>query len=84
MARVEIYSSPYCPYCVRAKALLDRKGALYEEIDVMANPNRRPEMERRSGGHTVPQIFIDGDHIGGCDELMALDRKGGLDPLLAL
>ncbi len=83
MARVEIYSSPYCPYCVRAKALLDRKGADYEEIDVMAKPDRRPEMERRAGRHTVPQIFIDGTHIGGCDELMALDRKGGLDPLLA-
>lgn len=84
MAHVEIYSTPFCPYCVRAKGLLDKKGAAYDEIDVMRHPDRRPEMEKRAnGGHTVPQIFIDGQHIGGCDELMALDRQGGLDPLLA-
>lgn len=83
MATVEVYSSPFCPYCTRAKQLLKSKNVDYKEIDVMMHPDRRAEMEERAGRHTVPQIFIDGTHIGGCDELLALDRKGGLDPMLA-
>jgi glutaredoxin 3 len=84
MARVEIYTTPTCPFCVQAKRLLAAKGAAYEEIDVAREPERRIEMTKRAkGGHTVPQIFIDGDHVGGCDDLMALDRAGRLDPLLA-
>ena len=83
MANIEIYTSPYCGYCYRAKALLDKKGAAFTEIDVMAESGRRAEMQARSnGGRTVPQIFIDGRHIGGCDDLYALDAAGGLDPLL--
>ena len=84
MAQVEIYTSPFCGYCSRAKRLLDQKGAAFTEIDVMTDGMRRDEMIKRAGGrHTVPQIFIDGKYIGGCDELYALDRAGGLDPLLA-
>jgi glutaredoxin 3 len=83
MADIEIYTSPYCGYCHAAKRLLATKGVTYTEIDVIAAPDRRPEMMRRAGGrHTVPQIFIDGRHVGGCDDLHALDRAGGLDPLL--
>ncbi len=85
MPKIEIYTSPWCPYCVRAKRLLDQKGVTYEEIDVMAQPRRRPEMEERAQGRTsVPQIFIDGRGIGGCDDMYALDRQGRLDPLLGL
>ena len=84
MANIEIYTSPYCGYCHRAKQLLSRKGAAFTEIDVMTDGARRAEMTTRAQGRqTVPQIFIDGKHIGGCDELHALDRAGGLDPLLA-
>lgn len=82
MATVEVYSSPFCPYCSRAKQLLTSKGVDYKEIDVMMHPDRRREMEERAGRHTVPQIFIDGTHVGGCDDLFALDRKGGLDSML--
>lgn len=85
MAKVEIYSSMFCPYCHRAKRLLEAKGVTYEEIDVDAQPQRRREMvERANGSRTVPQIFIDGRHVGGCDDIHALDRKGELDPLLQL
>jgi glutaredoxin 3 len=84
MAQIEIYSSPYCGFCHAAKRLLTTKGASFAEIDVIANPDKRPEMERRANGRrTVPQIFIDGKHIGGCDDLYALDRAGKLDPILA-
>lgn len=84
MAMIEIYTTPFCPYCVRAKRLLDRKGVAFTEIDVWQQPGRREEMVRRAGGRrTVPQIFIDGKGIGGSDELHALDARGGLDPLLA-
>lgn len=83
MAEVVIYSSPFCSYCHRAKRLLDEKGVAYEEIDVMQQPQRRVEMVERSGGRsTVPQIFIGGKGIGGCDELYALNGSGELDPLL--
>ena len=84
MANIEIYTKEFCPYCSRAKALLDSKGVEYEEIDITMGGPRRPEMIQRAGGRTtVPQIFIDGKHIGGSDDLAALDRQGGLDPLLA-
>ena len=83
MAKIEIYASPFCGYCHAAKRLLIAKGAAFTEIDVIAQPERRAEMVQRSnGGRTVPQIFIDVLHIGGSDELHALDRRGGLDPLL--
>ncbi|MGR3722896.1 glutaredoxin 3 [Abyssibius alkaniclasticus] len=84
MVKVEIYTSPICGYCHAAKRLLGQKGISYEEIDVVANPDKRAEMMARArGGRTVPQIFINGTHIGGCDELYALDSAGKLDPLLA-
>ncbi|PVH28374.1 glutaredoxin 3 [Pararhodobacter oceanensis] len=83
MAKIEIYSSPFCGFCHAAKRLLTQKGASFTEIDVMKNPDRKAEMiQRAKGKRTVPQIFIDGAHIGGSDELHALDRRGGLDPLL--
>lgn len=82
--RILVYSTPFCGYCAAAKRLLTAKGAQYTEIDVMMDPERRQEMLAKSGGlRTVPQIFIDGRHIGGFDELNALDKAGGLDPLLA-
>lgn len=80
---VEIYTSPLCPYCWRAKRLLDHKGVPYQEIDVWREPGRRAEMVERGGGHTVPQIFLDGRPIGGCDDLYALEAAGELDRLLA-
>lgn len=84
MKTVEIYTTPICGYCHRAKRLLAAKGVPFTEIDVMADPSRRAEMMQRSGGgQTVPQIFIDGTPIGGCDELHALERRGALDPMLA-
>ena len=79
---ITIYTTPICPYCYRAKALLDEKGVAYTEIDVMMNPAKRQEMMARSGRRTVPQIFIDDYHVGGCDDLYRLDREGRLDPLL--
>ncbi len=85
MAHVEIYTSPFCPYCVRAKRLLDSKGVSYEEVDVYQHPNRRDEMVERAGGRTtVPQVFIDGQSLGGCDDIHALEHQGKLDPLLGL
>lgn len=84
MADITIYTTMFCPFCHRAKGLLQRKGAAFEEIDVDITPGAREEMVRRAGGRrTVPQIFIGGTYIGGSDELHALDAKGGLDPLLA-
>ncbi|HEY9164118.1 MAG TPA: glutaredoxin 3 [Magnetovibrio sp.] len=82
MVEVEIYTTPICPYCIRAKALLDKKGVKYTEVDVMRNPGKRKEMEERSGGHTVPQIFIGGEAIGGCDDLFELDFDGELNTML--
>jgi len=83
MASIDIYTTGLCPYCYRAKKLLDDKGAAYEEIDVMFTPGKRDEMISRSGGRrTVPQIFIGETHVGGYDDLAALDKAGGLDPLL--
>jgi glutaredoxin 3 len=82
MAEVVIYTRPFCGYCARAIALLNHKGAPFTEIEAGMDPDKRREMIERSGRSTFPQIFIDGRHIGGCDELMALDRAGELDPLL--
>lgn len=82
-AKVEIYTRWGCPYCVRAKALLDAKQVAYTEYDItLGGPKQAEMMERAPGARTVPQIFIDDRGIGGCDELHALDRAGGLDPLL--
>lgn len=84
MARIEIYTTPTCPYCIAAKKLLTQKGAAFEEISVAGDPGGRAAMTARAGGRTtVPQIFIDDRHIGGCDDLYALDGEGGLDALLA-
>ena len=84
MPKVRIYTTPICPYCVRAKALLTRKGVPFEEIDVYMDADARSDMEKEScGARTVPQIFIGDHYVGGCDQLYELDRAGGLDPLLA-
>jgi len=84
MAEIEIYSKFLCPYCMRAKSLLKRKKQTFKEIDVGRSAELRDEMiKRASGRSTVPQIFINGQHVGGCDELMALDREGRLDSMLA-
>jgi len=84
MPLIIIYTTPICPYCVRAKALLKKKGARFEEIDVFMDVDARREMEKKaSGRYTVPQIFIGERHVGGCDDLYALERAGELDPLLA-
>lgn len=84
MKPVEIYTSPLCGFCHAAKRLLSQKGVSFAEVDVWANPDRKPEMIQRAGGsRTVPQIFIGEDHVGGCDELHALERAGKLDALLA-
>ena len=80
MALVELYTTKWCPYCTRARELLRRKGVVFADIDIGEEPSRRTEMIRRARGRTsVPQIFIDGEHIGGSDELLALDRSGRLD-----
>lgn len=83
MASVRIYSSDYCPYCTRAKALLAQRGVTdYEEIVVDGNPALRAAMTQLTGRTSVPQIFVGDTHVGGCDDLHALDRSGGLVPLL--
>ena len=83
MQKVMIYLTGLCPFCWRAKRLLDIKGVDYEEIDIMADPERRSEMVRRAGGLTsVPQVFIGDMHVGGSDELVALDQSGTLDSIL--
>ncbi|MDJ0826333.1 MAG: glutaredoxin 3 [Rhodobacter sp.] len=84
MQPVEIYTSPFCGFCHAAKRLLTQKGVSFAEIDLRKHPARRQEMLGRSGGrHTVPQIFVGDTHVGGCDELYALEQAGKLDPLLA-
>ena len=85
MAKVEIYSSPFCPYCHAAKRLLEKKGVAYTEIDVTMVPGARQEMAKRSGGaRSVPQIFADGRHLGDSDSIHALDAEGRLDQALGL
>ncbi|HEY4128457.1 MAG TPA: glutaredoxin 3 [Gammaproteobacteria bacterium] len=81
-APVVIYSTRVCPYCVRAKSLLDGKHVTYTEVLVDLDPEKRAEMMQKSGRRTVPQIFVGAHHVGGFDDLYALDRSGGLDPLL--
>jgi glutaredoxin 3 len=83
MAQVTIYTKPYCPYCVAALDLLERKGVDVHEIVASNDPEKRQEMMQRSGRNTFPQIFVGEHHIGGCDDMMALERRGELDPLLA-
>lgn len=84
MKNVEIYTTPTCPYCLAAKRLLTKKGAAFTEIDVSRDPDLRGAMTARAGGRrTVPQIFIGGVHVGGSDDLHALDAEGSLDPMLA-
>lgn len=83
MAKVEIYTKMFCPYCTRAKSLLVAKGVDFEEYDIsLGGPKRAEMLDRSNGGYTVPQIFIDDRHVGGSDELAALDRAGKLDALL--
>ncbi len=83
MPTIEIYTQDWCPFCARAKQVFDKRGVAYTEIDAPGGSEARAESVRRAGGRTsVPQIFIDGAHIGGCDDLLALDRAGKLDPLL--
>ncbi len=82
MPKVEIYTKQFCPYCIQAKALLASKGSDFVEYEISFNRDLQREMQERSQGVTVPQIFIDDVHIGGSDELQALDRTGGLEPLL--
>ncbi|PAY02922.1 glutaredoxin 3 [Pseudoalteromonas sp. HM-SA03] len=83
MSQVVIYTKDYCPFCHRAKALLDAKGVTYTEYDIGAQPELRDEMiEKANGGYTVPQIFIAERHVGGCDDMMALEAQGELDKLL--
>lgn len=85
MATIEIYTKAFCPFCARAKALLASKQAAFEEFDIMMDSGLRSTMISRANGRTtVPQIFIDGKHIGGSDDLAALDARGGLDPLLKI
>lgn len=84
MKTVEIYTSPLCGFCHAAKRLLNQKGVDFAEVDVWANPDRKPEMiQRANGSRTVPQIFVGDMHIGGCDDLYDLERHGKLDALLA-
>ena len=82
MAQVTIYTKPYCPYCIRAVSLLEKKGVEFTEIEAGGDPDKRREMMQRSGRSTYPQIFIGERHIGGCDDMMALERRGELDTLL--
>jgi glutaredoxin 3 len=84
MPEIEIYTQPFCPYCARALKLLRGKDVAFKEIDAPGGSPARAEARERSGQTSVPQIFIDGQHIGGCDDLVSLDRKGGLDPLLGI
>lgn len=82
MSEVTLYTTRYCPYCIRAKMLLDKKNVDYQEIAVDGNKQLRAEMMQKSGRHTVPQIWVGKQHIGGCDELYALERSGDLNKLL--
>jgi len=85
VAEIEIYTSPFCGFCSAAKRLLDKKGVAYREIDVTTNSSERQEMTKRSGGsRTVPQIFVDGEHLGDCMEIMEMDADGELDTRLGL
>lgn len=82
MAKIEMYTKAFCPFCIRAKSLLKKKGVDVIDIPAAMNREKRQEMNERSGRNTFPQIFIDGKHIGGCDDIFDLERAGKLDPLL--
>jgi glutaredoxin 3 len=82
MSKVTIYTKPYCPYCIAAVDLLEKKGVEFTEISASHDPEKRQEMISRSGRYTYPQIFVGEHHVGGCDDMMALERRGELDPLL--
>jgi glutaredoxin 3 len=83
MPQVTIYTKPYCPYCVRAVSLLEKKGVEFTEVEAAFDPEKRKEMIQRANGRaTFPQIFVGDEHIGGCDDMMALEYAGKLDPLL--
>ncbi len=85
MAEIEIYTTPFCPFCLWAKQLLDKKGVPYTEIDVMMEPGKRREMIERAGGNRkVPQIFVDGRHIGDCEDIRMLEGNGELDARLGI
>jgi glutaredoxin 3 len=79
---VKMYSTRFCPYCMRARSLLESKGVVYEDIGIDANPQMRQEMMKRSGRHTVPQIWVGEQHIGGFDDMYLLERQGDLDELI--
>jgi glutaredoxin 3 len=83
MSKVTIYTKPFCPYCIRALELLEKKGVDYTEIQAAFDPAKRQEMMQRSGRSTYPQIFVGDHHVGGCDDMLALEREGKLDPLLS-
>jgi len=83
MAKIEMYTKFMCPFCIRAKALFEQKGVDVIDIPAAADKAKRAEMNKRSGRNTFPQIFIDGKHIGGCDDLFDLERAGKLDPMIA-
>ncbi len=83
MALVTIYTKSWCPYCSAAKELLTKKGVAFTELEITGKADLKDEMVRRSGRATVPQIFVGSTHVGGCDDLYALDQRGGLDPLIA-
>jgi glutaredoxin 3 len=83
MPKVLMYTTSWCPYCERARRLLNSKGVAFEEIDIETSPDRRGEMQARSGRRSVPQIFVGSTHVGGSDDLHDLDASGGLDALLA-
>jgi len=82
MTQVTIYTKPYCPYCMRAVSLLEQKGVAFDEIEAGFDPEKKREMMQRSGRTTFPQIFVGERHIGGCDDMLALEREGKLDALL--
>jgi glutaredoxin 3 len=84
MSKIEIYTSPFCGFCYRAKSRLEKKGVDYEEIDVMMNPGARKEMTERAGATSVPQVFVDGKHIGDCEGIHTLDADGKLDAILGV
>ena len=84
MAKVEMYTKAFCPFCIKAKSLLKNKGVEFTDIPAAIDRDKRKEMNERSGRNTFPQIFIDDKHIGGCDDIFALENAGKLDPLLGL
>ena len=82
MAKVTVWTKDYCPYCTKAKALLDSLNVQYEEVDISKSPERIAEVQEKSGYMTVPQIFVDDKYLGGCDDIYALHEKGELEPIL--